>query len=266
MVLAPIKIKYHFESLTMMKYECSIVFFWVGADIYVPHHLVISARMIMGNSVEVIQVTDNKTPAVPGVNSVQRRELSTFMMLARLEAYSQVQTSSNKIFFCDADSLFINPLKLDFAKSNILLAKRTVNFRLRAKFNLNYFDKIYSEEYPEFKGQDALNVMPFLFGAIAIKEDQSAFLNSLLAICRELPQRFHIWFGDQYALKMAVDTKQFNYGYLDTKKHLSIVKNLLSTETLEHMRADDIQMITFKGGVAKQHIHEVALNLENLIK
>ena len=53
----------------------------------------------MGNSVEIIQLTDQKTPLVLGVTSVQRLDLSPFIMVARLQAYSQVKASEKFTFF-----------------------------------------------------------------------------------------------------------------------------------------------------------------------
>ena len=68
----------------------SIAFLWVGDDTLVPDELVSSIRLVMGQTTEVIQLTDHQTPVVKGVTSVQRLNLSPLIMVARLQAYAQV--------------------------------------------------------------------------------------------------------------------------------------------------------------------------------
>ena len=77
----------------------SIAFLWVGDDTTIPCYLVDLIRLVMGNSVEIIQLTDQKTPLVLGVTSVQRLDLSPLIIVARLQAYSQVKASKKFTFF-----------------------------------------------------------------------------------------------------------------------------------------------------------------------
>ena len=160
----------------------SIAFLWVGKDTIIPSRLVESIRLIMGSSVEVVQLTDKKTAKVIGVTRVQRLDLSPYIMVARLQAYSKYKVSTNATFFCDADSLFIKPLELNFIDSNILLLKRNVD---------RIINDQYPEFYPEYAGKRLGEVMPFLFGAIATRGDQSNFYSSLLKVCLGLPLMFH---------------------------------------------------------------------------
>ena len=234
----------------------SIAFLWVGDDTTIPCYLVDSIRLVMGNYVEIIQLTDQKTPLVLGVTSVQRLDLSPFIMVARLQAYSQVKASEKFTFFCDADSLFISPLALHFQDADILLSKRIED---------GWLNDQYPEFYPEFSGKRLAEVMPFLFGAIATRGDQGEFFGSLLNICLELPQRFHRWYGDQYALASAVATDRFNYGLLDLEKHLVIVKSEILLGGLSSLRDLDVQMITFKGPASKAYIEVTLENLHELL-
>ena len=144
----------------------SIAFLWVGENTDIPSRLVESIRLVMGDYVDVIQLTDKKTPKVLGVSRVQRTNLSPFIMVARLQAYSQVKEPEETIFFCDADSLFISPLELNFQNTSLLLSKRSVDGMINDR---------YPEFYPEFTGKRLAEVMPFLFVAIATRGDQSDF-------------------------------------------------------------------------------------------
>ena len=107
--------------------------------------------------------------------------------------------------------------------------------------------------------------MPFLFGAIATRGDQGDFFGSLLDTCLELPQRFHRWYGDQYALALAVANARFNYGLLDLEKHLVIVKSEILLGGLSSLRDLDVQMITFKGPASKAYIEVTLENLHELL-
>ena len=49
-------------------------------------------------------------------------------MLARLKAYSFIETLKNRTFFCDADSILLNSLQLNKFLKGIYLAKRKKNF------------------------------------------------------------------------------------------------------------------------------------------
>ena len=177
-------------------------------------------------------------------------------MVARLQAYSQVKASKKFTFFCDADSLFISPLALHFQDADILLSKRVED---------GWLNDEYPKFYPKFSGKRLAEVMPFLFGAIATRGDQREVFDSLLNICLELPQRFHRWYGDQYALASAVATARFNYGLLDLEKHLVIVRSEIPSEGLSVLRDLGVQMITFKGPASKAYIEETLEKLHDLL-
>ena len=88
----------------------SIVFFWIGEKTSIPYSLVQTARLVMGDNVNIVQLTNNNTKEVNGVSSVKRYELPGQIMLARLKAYSKYEPETEEVFFCDADSIFINKL------------------------------------------------------------------------------------------------------------------------------------------------------------
>ena len=117
-----------------------IAFFWTGSNIVIPQYYVDSIRLVQGKDIEIIQLSDQNTPVITGVDSVIRKKLPTPIMLARLEAYSQVELDDNYTFFTDADSLLINPLNIKLSE-DILLSPRLIDFPINAN---------YPEYYEEF--------------------------------------------------------------------------------------------------------------------
>jgi hypothetical protein len=114
--------------------KSSIVFFWIGEKVEIPQVLVNSIRLVMGNEINVVQLTNKSTNEIEGVNEVKRFDLSNQIMVARLEAYSQYMPQTENTFFCDTDSIFINKLKLPENNTNkiFFLSPR------QKDFNINY--------------------------------------------------------------------------------------------------------------------------------
>lgn len=233
----------------------TIAFLWVGPEISIPSALVTSIRFVMSHDVEIVQLTDKKTPLVPGCNRTQRFALSKNIMVARLQAYSKYRYTSGLTFFCDADSLFIKPLVVDASNKNLLLTPRLHDFPINDRF---------PEYYPEFTGKMISQVMPYLFGAIATYGNQSKTFCDLLKICKSLPDRFHRWYGDQYSLFVAINNKLLDFGHLNPAKHLHITKDILTSDQLQNLQKEDIQMVTFKGPQSKQYLFSTLENLKSL--
>lgn len=218
-----------------------IAFFWTGADIAIPQALVRSIRLVQPDGVEILQLSDPATPAIDSVDRVLRSELSRDIMVARLQAYSRVEIGEEFTFFCDADSIFVNKLAIA-SDRDVLLSPRVVDFVINAD---------WPEPYPEFRGRMIGEVMPYLFGAIAVRRN-AAFFAQLLAICESLPARFHRWYGDQVALAQAVKQGTVEFGLLAPEIFLKILKAAPSAAQLAQMRREGTQMITFKGRAAEK--------------
>ena len=159
------------------------------------------------------------------------------------------------MFFCDADSLFIQPLDLKFLTGDILLAERTADHLINDR---------YPEFYPEFSGKMIKEVMPIMFGAIAVKGVQKVFFESLLEVCLDLPERFHRWYGDQYSLASVITSAKFDFGFLDPQRHLFIVRSEVSLLELDLLKKSGVQMITFKGPESKRHMSGTLKSLRDL--
>ena len=123
----------------------------------------------------------------------------------------------------------------------------------------------YPEFYPEFTGKMAVEMMPYMFGAIAVRGVQSEFFELLLNICLELPERFHRWYGDQYSLAKAVHIDSFNFEFLNPTKHMLITKSEISLRQLSILRGSNTQMITFKGKNTELFMTKTLKNLRSLL-
>ena len=226
----------------------SIVFFWIGENTSIPKCLVYTTRLVMGNSVNIVQLTNKNTEEIDGVTSVKRYELPEQIMLARLKAYSKYEPETEEVFFCDADSIFINKLSLTKNNKNkIFLTPRQQDFKINAT---------YPEYYEEFVNKTAKEVMPFLFGAIATISNQQSFFRELYDICLKLPDRFHRWYGDQYSLNKFLDGGFDEYENLNTKIYLNILKEQLTLRYLENAINENVQLITFKGPNSKIYLEQ----------
>ena len=216
-----------------------LAFFWIGDNIDIPQQYVNSIRLFHLNDIEVIQLSDFQTSCISGVDKVLRADLSHDIMKARLQAYSLLEFNDDYTLFTDADCLLIQPIKLIYS-DDILLLKRTDNFIINSN---------YPEHYPEFVGKMILDVMPYLFGAICIKNpSNNNFFDTLLSILEKLPRRFHRWYGDQVSLSNAANTNNlFSFGYLDSEIHLKIMSFIPSKLDILIMRNSGTQIITFKG-------------------
>ena len=232
----------------------TIVFFWVGNNIDIPRSLVKSVRLVMGESINLVQLTDYGTEEIEGVTSLQRFKLSPDIMIARLEAYSNYVPETEKVFFCDADCIFINKLSLSFDKEkNIYLSPRQKDF---------YLNYNYPEYYEEFVGKTANQVMPFLFGAMATKGNQQNFFRDLLSTCVSLPERFHRWYGDQYSLFLNTKDKLDNYLMLEPNIYQHVIKEPLLTEKLKKLHENNVQMLHFKGPNTKIYLEQATILLD----
>ena len=223
--------------------KSSIAFFWIGEKVEIPQALVNSIRLVMGNEINVIQLTNKSTNEVERVNEVRRFDLSNQIMVARLEAYSQYVPQTENTFFCDADSIFINKLKLPESNTNkIFLSPR------QKDFNINY---TYPEFYEEFVDKTFNEVMPFSFCVIAAQGNHQVFFETLLETCKKLPERFHRWYGDQYALFLATKDKLDNYKLLEPNIYQHEINESILLSHLEKIYNEGVQILHFKGPHSK---------------
>lgn len=230
-----------------------IAFFWVGSDNEIPTFLVNSINLIYKKKVKIFHLTNHTTRKINGTTKTIRLSLSDNLMVARLQAYKNFPYNNKLTFFCDADSLFVQKLNLFELSEDIYLIKRSENFLM----NHNW-----PELYPEFKNKYSIEIMPYLFGGMALK-DGKKFFSEILKICFDLPQRFHRWYGDQYALRIFIEKNKPKFNLLPANTHLKIVRQILTEKDFHIIFNNRVKMITFKGLQAKKFINESSNNLIN---
>ena len=230
-----------------------IAFFWVGSDNEIPTFLVNSINLVYKKKVKIFHLTNYTTRKVNGTTKTIRLNLSENLMVARLQAYKNFPYNNNLTFFCDADSLFTQKLNLFELSENIYLIKRSENFLM----NHNW-----PELYPEFVNKHSIEIMPYLFGGMALR-DGKKFFSEILKICFDLPTRFHRWYGDQYALKIFIEKNKPKFDLLPTSTHLKIVRQIVTEKDFYVLFEDKVKMITFKGPHTKKFINESSNNLIN---
>ena len=229
-------------------------FFWVGDDISIPSFLVQSIRFIYGGDVTILQLSDHATPSINGVTEVLRKNLSKYIMLARLEAYSLVNTNKPTCFL-DADCLLINKIKLpSFANNNAMLLERNSAYKKLA------FHSSVKENYPEFINKNIYDAMPILFAFIATPDGGKLFKN-ILTIARTLDERFHYWYGDQMAIKIEWENNKNKYLLLNEHQFFYTVKKTLEKNELLSLQSEGFQIIHFKGPESKKFIADTLINL-----
>lgn len=227
-----------------MNKKC-IVIFWTNDDIAIPQLFVNSIRHIMSNSIDIVILTDKRTPEIKKVNNLIRYDLSKYIMIARLQSYTNFKHNYEKILFADADSLMISPLVFPSQNRNIFLTLRKYD----ALVNHNY-----PNYYPEFENKKMSEVMPFLFGAIMTIGDQSNFFKQLLNICEQLPLRYKKWYGDQVSLYQFVKEKKLHYGLLNQDIYLKVYRNKLTYLDIKKDISEGTSIVTFKGKKSKDFI------------
>ena len=117
-----------------------LVFYWKGLDIQIPTILVKSALLTNDKDLRIIQISDQKSPRVEGVNNIFRINSTENILMDRLHGYGLVNTKNNKTLFLDADTIILKKIDFHIYDSGIYLYKRTTT---------QMFNMKYNEEYPE---------------------------------------------------------------------------------------------------------------------
>lgn len=230
-----------------------IAFFWIGEDLSTPEMLVKSILMVYGKDVEIVQLTDLTTAKIDGVTQCYRKKLSLDIMLARLEAYALIPFDNKFTFFIDADSLLLNRINLNsFNKKYNHFVKRV--------FSDAVMNHLYPEYYPEFEGKSPNEVMPIMFGAMAVLNAPTLF-GDLREICWSLPNRFHRWYGDQVSLFIKSKAEKSKFKYVDGNQYMKIISQALSKGDLLTLRNSGVKLVTFKGPIAKNFLGSSFSNL-----
>jgi hypothetical protein len=169
-------------------------FLHVGPDASLATLMVKSAKRF---GYELLQMTDEETPAVEGVNFVFRLPWNKRgLMLYRMQHLAAIR---EPIFVVDTDILFVKDVSdLWEREFDAALCKRT-----NAILDRN--------------GVDIAKLYPYNAGVMACREPR--FWDRAYEVCKILPQGLKEWYGDQESIKWAsrdfstleLDCDEWNY-------------------------------------------------------
>jgi hypothetical protein len=176
------------------------IFLHVGSDIR-PHFLVKSIRKFFKEAT-IIQCTDLTTQKVEGVDEVIRHGGDTSnLMTFRLEAFSLVDIKKQSVFL-DTDMLVLKEFNLDnYFECDAALCKRSFGLDLEINPSFRGID------LSEYKNQKFGAVYPYL--ACFTLVQSKIFWKESDTILKGLDKKFHLWYGDQEALKIIAASIKF---------------------------------------------------------
>ncbi len=182
---------------------------------------------------KIIQISRKVDPRIPEVDyKIEYNFKSNKLMIDKLKILSEVFKKFGTLFFLDSDMLITKNLNEAYKLlkiNDLIYTSRKSNFKIS-----NQFQNI---EFPEFTNKTVNDVMPYNAGFIGINSYSA--IKFIEKTCYNLPERFHFWYGDQYAQKIAYDSKRFKINIFDYRYNNSI-KDLDSV-------SEDIYVYHFKG-------------------
>lgn len=172
----------------------TFVFFHVGTDLSMPTAMVASLKK-HNPGAEIIQVTDNATPTVPGVTwSHPTMGDPAHLMLWRTTAFADLRLDQPALYM-DTDMLVRKPIHPELLLGGALIAVCRRSFMREAIFNVNQ----RGQDYSEYAGKTLDEVYPYL-GCATITPDAEVWIK-LAERYAALPDKFKAWYGDQEVLR-----------------------------------------------------------------
>jgi len=167
----------------------SVCFLHVGPHHAIPSFMVASVKAAMPGA-EIVQMTDQVTAPVPGVDSVVRHEWDgAKLMIFRIAHLAALERAACVIL--DTDVIVQRSLAPVFEQAfDVALTVRHEPVKT--------FDKT----------RDLAAEMPYNTGVMFSREPR--FWKAALECCRGLPEKQHDWWGDQVSVKAVADSGQFN--------------------------------------------------------
>lgn len=176
----------------------TVAFLHVGDDASLPAILVASLKKAMP-ATPVVQLSDRRTPAVPGVSDVLRREWDgADLMALRLDHYAALPDRPHVLL--DTDMVVQADISMVFELD------RAFDVAMHRRESTIVRPPVW-EEFPELLGQDLAILMPYNTGVIFSRG--ARFWTVARECLARLEPRYQRWFGDQVAVRMAAETGAF---------------------------------------------------------
>jgi hypothetical protein len=169
------------------------VFFHVGEDIAMPTAMVFSIRRHNPDAT-IVQVSDERTPAVPGASRVfVTRGSRQYLMQWRTNAFAELGLNEPAMYM-DTDMIVRHPLNPAVLLDGVVAMTRR-EFNREASFNPNQ----RGQDYSEYAGKTLDEVYPYV-GCCTITADWGVWAD-LAEMYNVLPDKFRVWYGDQEVLR-----------------------------------------------------------------
>ena len=179
--------------------------------------LVKSIKKFCGNF-NIIQISRIIDKKINGVDHKFEYEFKgNRLMIDKLRVLNLVFREFGSLFFLDSDMMLaknLDDLSEQLKSYDLIFTSRKSNF--------NITDTFQNVRFPEFTNKTINDVMPFNAGFIGI--NSATAIKYIEEVCSKLPQRFHFWYGDQYAQKVTYDSKKFKILVKDYKYNNTIKK------------------------------------------
>lgn len=217
------------------------VFFHVGEDCWQPQLLVRSINAC-DPSAEVIQVSDEVTPSIPGIARRHTLRVDRYeLMSMRLDGFAGLKLGYPAIYL-DTDMILLHHCdsKQIIGDKEIVMCRRS--FNKESIFNHSFRGMNLSE----YKGMKLDDVYPYL--ACATVTQSSDVWESLAAILEGLDPKYRVWYGDQEALKIFKTRRPLSCGSFLENTYGCIPENLT-----EYPSA---RIVHFKGAARKIQMQE----------
>jgi hypothetical protein len=155
-----------------------VAFLHVGEDLRLPAVMAASAKRL---GYELVQMTDERTPAVPGADAVVRLPWDgERLMTYRLQHLAAL---AEPALIVDTDVMFLRDVRDVWEREfDVALTRRT-------------------GPAPDPNGVDLAEVMPYNTGVMFSRSQ--AFWQRCHELCLGFPPEVQRWYGDQYAVRFA---------------------------------------------------------------
>lgn len=186
-------------------------FLHVGSDIRLPW---IMTRSCLAQGYELIQMTDNETPAIDGCKVVRMPWDKTRLMTYRLRHLAEL--SAPDLCVLDTDTVVLKDLSDVWGDWDLALTKRGPTISVGS-------------------GYDVSKGMPYNIGVMFVRNPK--VWDYALNYCLRLPYEQQTWWGDQLAMKAASEV--FRLHELDGKEWNRTPRNELDVP--------DVRVMHYKG-------------------
>jgi hypothetical protein len=215
----------------------TFVFFHVGDDWKMQDRLAKSIRKTMPDA-HIIMLTDADTPIPDGVDYRIGKYDRAKLMTERLRAFAELRLDKPAMYI-DSDMEMIAPVNpaVILGEKEVVMCRRS--FNRYATFN----PQQRGLDFSEYEGKTIDQVYPYLACATFTK-DWTLWARLYDTLRLFIPEKFHIWYGDQEALRVcALGIEPFRFGSIPESEIACLPEFYGDTS----LHGTDVRFIHYKG-------------------